>query len=340
MKKKNISTFYIKCLLLSLPFIALIVLYILKDPFMVVRKYHDYDHPEVCESEGTVGWFKYKMLRNKMHYDSFIMGTSCTKAFNTQEWNKYIHAHPYRLFSNAEGLADLYIKLKALDKQPGQKIENLLIVCEKDFFVKTGVQRGMIHAMPPEVSGESEITFQVTFLQTFCSPLFLWKYFQYNITHHYNNGMKGVINIDGCTHTLYTNDAILPNELKIKTNGERFWQTSMGEKERNHKYIAHENAQTIYNAQLAYLYNIKDICRQHGTNVKFAIGPSSAMASMNHADIAILRKIFGKNNVVDFSDKTHKKYSDYHNFYDNDHYRITVGRDMMKELYKSDNINK
>lgn len=101
--KKSLARFYINTILLAIPFLGLIIWYVVKDPFMVIRTYDDYDSPEICQSEGAVGWYKYKMFRHKMHYDSFIMGSSSTLAFNTSDWNRYIKAHPFRLFSNGEG---------------------------------------------------------------------------------------------------------------------------------------------------------------------------------------------------------------------------------------------
>lgn len=111
---KTIRRFYFRCALLALPFLLLGVLYVVEDPFMVLRRYADYDHPKVCQSEGTVSWLKYKAYRDSMHYDSFIMGSSCTKAFSTADWNQYIHGRPFRMFCNNEGVADLCQKLEAL----------------------------------------------------------------------------------------------------------------------------------------------------------------------------------------------------------------------------------
>jgi hypothetical protein len=146
--------------------------------------------------------------------------------------------------------------------------------------------------------------------------------------------MRGVINDDGSPRTLYTNDAILPNESKIRQLGENYWQHDKAwDDARQHKFHPSENPQTIDKAQMDYLYKIKELCDKHGTNVKIAIGPSLNMTAMNHKDVEALRKVFGQNNVIDFSDRAHNKYSNYHNFYDNAHYRISVGREMMKELY-------
>ena len=74
--KKSLIRFYLNSFLLAMPFLVLILWYVVKDPFMVIRSYDDYDSPEICQSEGAVGWYKYKMFRAQMHYDSFIMGSS------------------------------------------------------------------------------------------------------------------------------------------------------------------------------------------------------------------------------------------------------------------------
>jgi hypothetical protein len=300
---------------------------------MVIRHYTDYDHPTVCQDEGAVAWFKYKMYRKREHYDSFIMGTSCTKAFNSSEWNKYIHGRPFRLFSNSENVAGAYQKLAALDKQKNQEIRNLLIVCDKSFFINSETREDVTHIMPPDVTGKSRLNFQFTFLQGFFSPEFLWYFLKYHITHHYNDKMRGVINNDGQTHTRYTNDAVLPNEERIKKEGESFWHSDRWKGLLN-KYRGHkESPRTIYNTQISFLNGIKNICKRHGTNVKIAIGPSMKRESLNHVDVRILKHIFGTHNVVDYSDAAHSKYYNYHYYYDESHYRTIVGNAMLHDLY-------
>ena len=108
-------------MLIPLPFIALLIFYIMSDPFMVIRKYSDYDAPEVAQSEGVISWNKYKANEKSMHFDSFLMGTSCTKAFHIKEWSKYTGGKGFRMFSNNEGAGDLLLKMQALDSEKGQK---------------------------------------------------------------------------------------------------------------------------------------------------------------------------------------------------------------------------
>jgi hypothetical protein len=328
--KKNRLSFFIKCFLLSSPFLTLLVFYVVKDPFKVIRTYHDYDHSEVCLCEGSVGWWKYKMYRNKEHYDSFIMGTSCTKAFNTQEWNRYIHGHPFRFFGNGECVGDVLLKLQALDKQPNQPIKNLLIVGENEFFSNTEPQKTSRNIMPPDVNGGNEMSYQMAFVQSFMYPDFLFKYMKYQYTHQFDKNMSGVINSSERQHTTYANDATMPNEDKIKHLGEKFWdQDGLNKK----KYgPLHEVPRTIFAQQKECLLKIKAICDKKGTDVKIIIGPDLKKVAINSADVRVLKEIFGENNVYDYT-KDQSCYN-YHNFYDTGHYRVTLGDRMMKQIYE------
>ena len=331
--KKSLIRFYLNSFLLAMPFLVLILWYVVKDPFMVIRSYDDYDSPEICQSEGAVGWYKYTMFRAQMHYDSFIMGSSSALAFNTSDWNRYIHAYPFRLFSNGEGLVDLRQKLDALDRQPGQHIKNLLIVCERGFFTPTDLQKGIMHVMPPEVSGKSEMSYQVTFLQGFFNPKFLGPYLRYYFTHKYDRSMLGVMNSRGRVRTRYTNDDTLLAENEIREKGERYWDAYAKYRCAPGDTTVNIGQPVIHKVQIANLKAIRDVCRRHHTDVKIIIGPTQDAVAMNPVDNAVLCHIFGHENVVDYSGRAGLKFRDYHNFYDDIHYRVAVGRAILHNLY-------
>lgn len=172
--KKTLTRLYLRAFLLALPFLILATIYVVNDPFMVIKNYADYDHPAVMiQSEGPIGWYKYKKYRDSVHYDSFILGSSCTMSFQSSDWKKHIKGNVFRLFSNSEGLGDLVIKLEALERQPHQPIRNLLIVAEPVLLNMTVEQRGVMHVMPPDVSGRSMAYYQSVFLQGFFRKDFL-----------------------------------------------------------------------------------------------------------------------------------------------------------------------
>lgn len=331
MKAKKIYKFYLKCILLTLPFLLILGFYIVKDPFMVIRQYRDYDHSQVCLSEGIVSWTKYKMLRSRQHYDSFIMGNSCTKAFLCHDWNRWIHAHPFRLFSNGDGLGDICLKLKALDRQPNQPLKNLLIVTENDAFENCKPRGGIMHIMPPDVSGKSWMSYQSTFLHGFFCPKFLISYLKYQITGTYKQSMNGIINSEPVVHQFYTNEYVPLPEDSIRAQGEQYWSNLM-DVHRLKATVPTTDSCVIHQTQIDLLKEIASICHRHHTLLKIVIGPNLEKTRMNPRDITILRRIFGPKNIFDYSGNL--SMCNYHNFYDGTHYRVGVGARIMREIYQ------
>ena len=313
MKKENkLFIFYIKCLLLCLPFLLLVAIYVYEDPFLVLRQYDNYDHCHTELSEGDIGWKKLNMYRNTRHYDSFIMGSSCTKAFQTADWNQYIHGRPFRFFGNNEGLGDLCLKLQALERLPNQPIKNLLIVTELSFY-------------------EKPTSYQAAYLQGFLFPKFLLPYLTYKVTGRYDNSMRNVIDENAAVRTTFTNDAILHQEKDIKEMGEGYWQQKHWKKTLKQTRKVHLNPPIIGADQINKLIQIRDFCRRHQTRLKIIIGPNFDLTQFNATDLQTMKSILGDSVVYDFS--TYKPFRDYHQYYDPAHYRRCVGQEILRKVY-------
>lgn len=337
---KQLFKFYIRFLLLLSPLLALSVFYMVKDPFMVVHpKVTAYDYSHVMQNEGAVGWEKLKAFNPTRHYDSFVMGNSCTKAFPCEDWNRYIHGRPYRFFSNAEGIGEFQQKLTALGNIPGQPIRHLLVVVERGFFETTDPRHGMMHIMPPDVSGCSSIYYQMQFFQSFMSPKFLVPYLRYLCTGTIKKSGKDIIFPNVPMRTLYTNDAVLWQEEDIRKEGETYWKESY----QNKKYAdkgwvtnmkdakPYEGRHTIGSQQRQALFAIRAFCRAHHTDIQWVIGPNPQKEWLNKLDLKVLKAIFGATHVHDYS--ACPRFYDYHYFYDGAHYRRCVGDSILKDIY-------
>ncbi len=337
---KHLSAFYIRCVILLSPLIALLAFYLIKDPFMVIHpKVTDYDKSHIMQNEGVIGWEKLKAFNPTKHYDAFIMGNSCTKSFPCEDWNRYIHGRPFRFFSNAEDIGEFQQMLTALGKIKSRKINHLLVVVDRSFFETADPRRGMIHIMPPDVSGCSWMNFQMQFFQGFMSPKFLFPYMYYLLTGTISNSGKAVIAKYVPTRTLYTNDAVLWQELDIKKYGENNWK----ELDKNGKYTdkdwvmnmksakPHEGPPDIGSQQREALLSIRTFCRAHHTDIQWVISPNSQKEQMNAHDMEVLRNIFGNAHVHDYS--ACRRFYDYHYFYDAAHYRRYVGNSILKDIY-------
>ena len=101
-----------------------------------------------------------------------------------------------------------------------------------------------------------------------------------------------------------------------------------------------ESPRVIFKSQIVTLNKIKAVCERHRTNVKIVIGPVLEGRLIHPADVAVLRELFGSENVLNASDAEHRHLIDYHNFYDKEHYRIQVGRELLEELYRQKSVQK
>ena len=75
MMKKNSERnaairFMKKLFILFIPFIALLAVYFLDDPFMVLKNYERYDQTPVVLNEGHVGYYPHRLLYHGklLHY--------------------------------------------------------------------------------------------------------------------------------------------------------------------------------------------------------------------------------------------------------------------------------
>lgn len=323
------SKFIVKSLLLSFPFLFALTCYVIRDPFMVLRQYDDYDHSPICQNEGYVAWQKYKLYRHKAHYDAFLMGNSCTKAFSCDTWNSYVHGHPFRLFCNNLGLADLCQVLDALDRQPHQPVRHILLVTDRTFFMKQCVSCGAMHVMPPDVSHDSWLTVQTEFAKAFFGTDVLGPYLRYLVTGKSGPWSEGVV-CTATTRTTISNEAVVDfMEDSIKRMGEAYWRDKRFSK------VLHAQPKTdvqiIFQPQLRLLCKVRDFCRKHHTDLRLVIGPTTERLRMNPADVTCLCRILGKANVYDYTDR--QDLNNIHNFYDTAHYRIGIGNLILKDIY-------
>ncbi len=343
MMKKNSERnaairFMKKLFILFIPFIALLAVYFLDDPFMVLKNYERYDQTPVVLNEGHVGWQMYLNNRDTIPIDSYIMGNSCTMAYQCHEWEKYLHGgRAVRLFGNAESLAAVCLKLKALDKA-GATIKNLLLIIDKESLHNDRCLTGHSNILPPAISGISNFKFQKEFCQAFFYPNFLFPYLDYKLFHTYRPYMKGVINPYGSTRNPVTNDVLNPREKMIKEEGDKYWENRKGEftkeKMKNYRDGKYREApQVLREKQINLLQEIKWICRKHDTDVKIIISPDYLQVNINPADVKTLKRFFGKRNVFDFTG-INEYTEDIHNYYEPGHYRPALGKRLMEKIYE------
>jgi len=336
-ERKAATRFILKLLILFTPFLIMLGFYFQNDPFMVLRHYERYDNSPVFLNEGYVEWEMYMNNRDSIPFNSFIMGNSCTMAYQCREWEKYLgNGRAMRFFGNAESMDAIYCKLKALDRV-GAPIKNVLMILDKTSLKKYKLMTEYTNILPPAVSGMSNFKFQESFCQAFFYPKFFFSYIDYKLFHKYRSYMEGIINPYGKIRDYITNDAINPREAMIKKEGENYWKERKNKFKnkkdpdyRNGKY--REDQQVLFKDQINLLRRIEKVLRKHHTSVKIIISPDYNQISLNPRDAKVLKSIFGSRNVFDFTG-INKYTADIHNYYEQGHYRPILGMQLLKQVY-------
>lgn len=98
----------------------------------------------------------------------------------------------------------------------------------------------------------------------------------------------------------------------------------------------HSEAVITGEDQHLMLLKISNIFSKHKTNVKIVVSPLYDEIKLNPKDLDILSFYFGEKNIYDFSGPSHFS-SNIGNYYENSHYRTTVGREILNAIYEEQN---
>lgn len=306
--------------------------YYIQDPFMVLKKYTNYDKDGLVLNEHMIGWNTYMNNRDKIHYNSFILGNSCTMAFKCNTWEKHLDKEDkaIRLFGNAESLTAVLSKLKALEKNNAE-IKNILFIVDYPILCNTDIAYNITHILPQEISGISDFGYQGCFIQTFLTPKFFISHFDYKIFKKYRGYMRGIINPYKHTRDTLNCDFFNPLEKEIERDKDQYWVKKKSKLKRSEEYGLYTDKATNKNVT-SILEEINTICRRNNTRVKVLVSPNYNYEILNKEDLETLCNIFGKENVFDAS--SNEKYSEITYFYDNSHYRPILGELLLNEVYK------
>ena len=130
------------------------------------------------------------------------------------------------------------------------------------------------------------------------------------------------------------------NEMRLKT-----FEDSIKAKPENYynekkmKLFFHRDSIQKYSPivikkeQLRMLEEINSMLKKHHANVKIVINPLYDQLKINAKDLETLKTIYGTENVFDFSG-INAITNDYHNYYEESHYRPQVSAEIMKVIYQ------
>jgi hypothetical protein len=320
-------------LLILLPAIIMLAVYLAYDPFEVLYTYTThYADPRI-----NYNWDYNQtdtLIRNRAErrYDSFIFGNSRSLAFYCRDWRQHLDSNrTFHYAAQAESLFGIYKKFKYLYAHD-IPIRNCLLVFDTSILSVTWNSSGPLFIKHPKLSGGSLVDFHLTFFRAFMDPSFFLGYVCYKATGTVPQQFKQRF-AEGQYTDPVTGDKIMAAwEKSLAENSERYYANRKGIFYPRDETKKSYSLPVIKNVQLQYLTEISQILAANGTNYKIIISPNYDQKYIDRDDLAKLQEIFGAANVYDYSginDFTR----DFHNYYEKSHFRPTVARRIMDEVY-------
>jgi len=320
--------------ILTIPLLIIACVYMYYDPFRIVKQYNDYSYSPFTLNRDFVSTEMFRKNNQKYQYNSFLFGSSRTIAYHLSSWQKYLPAgsKPYSFDASGETFWGINKKLKYLNNS-GAKLDNVLIIlCHDVSFSSMDNSKGHLLIKSPVTSGESALTYHLTFFKAFLSPLFLKNFIVYKFTGKYDPSMEGYVEHRKILYDTITNQAkILSQDAELAANPDAFYN------KRRKLFYARKGEHTdsvgmIKKDHIILLREVAEILKKHHTKYKVVISPLYDQIKFNPTDIKILKETFG-NNLYNFSGSN--SFTDsYRNFYENSHYRPMIGDSILKIIYK------
>lgn len=328
----------IKGLIFILPFIVITSIYFICDPFKVIYQYYSYyDYgkpPLIALNRDYVS--TETLIRNykKENYDSFIFGNSRSVCYEVSTWQKYIRASNYYHFdASQESLYGIYLKIKLLNKLK-VKINNALLVLDYETLDQVEDSKGHLIIKDPKLTSNSTLKFQMEMFKCFFHYSFLKSFFLLKLFHDENSDL---LDLRPVFYNLEHNEIKFSSlENQISRDSQNYYNPQRVSLFCNRNKVQEYYPRVIKETQKNMLQEIRKIFASNKTNFRLVISPLYNQIKINPGDLDSLKKIFGPENIFDFSGKNSLT-ENYRNYYEPSHYRPVVAEKIMAQIYTNGN---
>lgn len=331
----QIKPLFVKLLFAGLFPLLILLLFLIFDPFKIIRPHESYSYSPVVLNRDFVSTEYLLNNYQKYNYNSFILGNSQTLGFLTTDWVEHLpaEANPYHYDASGEVLYGLAAKVKLLDKKEINIQHAILLINEDILYETTEVGDGHIFQKHPAISQKPTLPFYLNFVKIFYQKFFFVKYLDHLFTGVYKPYMKGFLESRKVVYTAVHNDLILEDmEFVVSHSPDSFYSANQQLFNRRDTLNLDTADSFTHPSQVFLLTEIRNILRKHQSDYRIVIAPSYFGRISNPKNIQMLQTIFGKDRVYDFSGMN--EFSRYkENYYDLVHFRPLVGKEIMKEIY-------
>lgn len=322
---------FIRLLILLFPLLIVGGYFVIEDPMKIIHNTKNPVTPGVLMNDRL--YQARFLIQTKTKYNSFIFGSSRSKAFKTPNWKKYLdeEAIPYHMGVNDESIYGIFKKIAFLD-QKGFKIKNVLIQMDPRLLSMTKNSEAHVFRDYYLLSGESASSYYQRFFTAFLNANFLRNYATYK--------SKGII-INQQENIFLWNPGF---ECNTKTGDIYYSKNDRELKTDSLKYYKVRNLEAYDRTPKVNVIQIKDDCKnqiklihqilmKHHTKVKIVLSPNFDRNKVNPKDVKYLKSLFGVKNVHDFSGKNIIT-ENVGNYYEDKHFKPYLANSLLEQLYK------
>lgn len=324
MRNHGMKRFVLLSLLALLPALLLVALYLVRDPFHVVKPYRGHVYNPGDTITLTVNWghvsiesFEYFYPQGQ--FDSFIFGSSISGYYRLRDWQPHLpaDARPFHLNASRETLYGIINKLHYLIDR-GVTIRNALIVMEDEMLMRRPLDNDVLFVQHPATAREvSWWKFHQLYFNAFRRPdivayllcpgpmtqrVLEEGYATTDITDRVEPINEGTYNL---ADSLIAND---PGAFYTPEHLAQFWLPL--------KELPCQEKITPEVERL--LMTLAAILERQGTDYQIIIPPHYGYEAMASGDLYKMEQIFGQRRVHDYSHDPEMG-SDLHYYYDDGH---------------------
>ena len=336
----GVLRFVFKLAVFVSPVALLVLVYVLLDPFMVVRSYASYtqdlDKPAIRLNRDVVSTEMFLGHSDRYDYDAFVFGSSRTGAFKARDWGAYIQpGNPFHFDAFGESLLGVYSKIKLLDRRH-VKMNHVLLIVDELLLKKITNPDTHLYIMHPETSGDSRFRFHLAFFKSYYTSSFFIEHWVSRVTGNYYPFMRRMIRQYNMSIDPVTNDVDrLESVYSAQEHADIEQRLSVSFAQSRDNGAA-ESPPRIGTVQLRLLKEIAEILEARETDVRVVIAPGYDQMALNRSDVMNLRTLFGPDRVYDYSG-VNDITVDRGYFDDPIHANPKAGRRILAEIYASAN---
>jgi hypothetical protein len=316
--------FVLLSLLALLPALLVVALYLVKDPFHVVKPYKGKIYEPGDTISLTINWGhvtieSFKYFNPEGNFDSFIFGSSLSGYYRIHDWQQHLpqDARPFHFNASRETLYGILNKLKYLAAN-GVTIKNALIIMEDEMLMRQPLDNDVLFVQHPQTTRDvSWWKFHQLYFNAYRRPeLVAYMLCPGPMTQRVLE--KGYATTDITTRIEPINEGYYRKaDSLIAVNPDAFFtpehlkQFTLPQKELPCPRKITPPVEAVLNA-------IATLLNQQGASYHIIIPPHYGYEAIDSSDLYQLEQIFGQNRVHDYSHDP-KMGTDLHYYYDDGH---------------------